>query len=88
MWSIHTAAEQGDFSAMAGMAHKLKSSASTVGAMVLSGLCEQLEVASRIQNHDACITLAAGMHTAFGDAKAKIRLHVDFLGNAYVERVD
>jgi PAS domain S-box-containing protein len=54
-----------DWPALAGMGHKLKSAARSVGAMQLSALCEALEQAGKSRQEDECRHLAGRVEHAF-----------------------
>jgi PAS domain S-box-containing protein len=68
--AIRTAALAGQWSAMAGLAHKLKSSSRAVGAMQLGRLCEALEHAGP---DSSCKNLAEMVIRGFADARACIQ---------------
>jgi PAS domain S-box-containing protein len=69
---ITAAAATGDTSALAGVAHTLKSAARSVGALRLGELSQRLETAGRGTDAQACCTLAAGLETAFTAAATEI----------------
>jgi CheY-like chemotaxis protein len=69
---IGLCAEHGQWSNAADLAHKLKSSSRSVGAMRLGGLCEALERAGRLDNAPACLALAQWVAEAFAEVDARI----------------
>ena len=48
--AMKEACEVGDLAGVGAAAHKLKSSAKTVGAVAMAACCERLEVASKAEN--------------------------------------
>jgi PAS domain S-box-containing protein len=66
----------GDLSSVAGLAHKLKSAARTVGALALGELCQQIESAARAQDGPGCAALASGLNAAFAGPKALIEAYL------------
>ena len=63
--AISSAVAAGDLVAAAGVAHKMKSAARTVGAMRLGYLCQELETSGRAGDTDAVSSHVAGMRAAF-----------------------
>jgi HPt (histidine-containing phosphotransfer) domain-containing protein len=58
MASLRDAADAAQWSVVAELAHKLKSSSRTIGAMQLGSLCEQLEQAGRVPSGGISLQLA------------------------------
>jgi HPt (histidine-containing phosphotransfer) domain-containing protein len=54
------------------LAHKLKSSSRSVGAMRLGGLCEALEHAGRSGDDTRCNALTEAVQSAFAEVDALI----------------
>jgi PAS domain S-box-containing protein len=73
---IAAAIADGKINAAAEQAHKLKSSARTVGAMQLGELCQQIELAGRGGDKESCDALASKLHAVFLAAKAAINAHL------------
>jgi PAS domain S-box-containing protein len=69
---ITAAAATGDTSALAGVAHTLKSAARSVGALRLGELCQGLETAGRAGDAQQCGALAGGLGAAFTAATTEI----------------
>jgi len=70
---IETAQQEEDVEQVAFLAHKLKSSARTVGANSLADLCFELERAGREENWTVINTAGAGMR----DIAAQVSQYVD-----------
>ncbi len=75
--TIGMAAASSDIGAIADVAHTLKSTARTMGAMVLGELCESLEDAGRADDAPSCNRLAHELERACTAACAAIRKHLD-----------
>ncbi|MDO9133624.1 ATP-binding protein [Hydrogenophaga sp.] len=73
---IAIAAAQADASVVASEAHKLCSSARTVGAMGLGDLCEALEAAGCAGDAAACSALAQELPLVFAAAAEAIEAHI------------
>ena len=73
---IAIAAEQGDASVVASEAHKLCSSARTVGALGLGDLCAALEAAGSAGDAAACSALAQELPLVFAAAAEAIEAHI------------
>jgi CheY-like chemotaxis protein len=73
---IAIAAAQADVCGVAGEAHKLCSSARTVGAPGLGDLCEALEAAARAGDMAACSALAQELPLVFAAAAEAIEAHI------------
>jgi PAS domain S-box-containing protein len=63
-----------DTVAVAELAHELKSSARTVGALLLGSLCDQLEQCARQGDVATMQTLVAGVESAFAEVTPQIRV--------------
>ncbi len=72
--NIHAAVTTGEAKVITGTAHKLKSSARTVGAMLLGDLCQQLEYAAGAGDQQQLARLAGELEEAYSDAAEQIRL--------------
>jgi len=70
---IISAAAEKNLATVAEVAHKMKSSARTVGALQLGELCEQLETSAKSGDVDLVILHAAGLELVFAAVAAKIR---------------
>jgi len=73
---IMAACGAGDTSAVAAVAHPLKSSARSVGALALAELSQALEAAGRAGDTAQCRQLATGLDAALQAATAKINSHL------------
>jgi len=71
--NIDAAANAGDTSQMADVAHTLKSSARSVGALALGELCQQIETSGRAGQAQDCLALATALPDALAQAAEKIR---------------
>jgi HPt (histidine-containing phosphotransfer) domain-containing protein len=71
--AIIAAAESDDSTALADVAHPLKSSARSVGALRLGELCQRLEDAARAGDVPTCSALADGLEVAFDLASTAIK---------------
>ena len=72
--AIECATEAGDLESVAGVAHKMKSAARTVGALKLGELCQKLETSGRAGDKlDVIRGLAEEMELAFQDVAMQIR---------------
>ena len=76
MAEITVAAATNDTATLAGVAHTLKSSARSVGALALGELCQSLETAARAGDAQACRALVAGLDATFTPAVAEINGHL------------
>ena len=74
--AIIAAAESDDSTALADVAHPLKSSARSVGALRLGELCQRLETAGRAGDVLTCRSLTDGLAAAFAAAAAPIVGHL------------
>ena len=74
--TISVAVKQGDLVAVADMAHPLKSSSRSVGALLLGELCEVLENAGEDGDAPTCIAIAERLPSAFAAAAEAIRKHL------------
>ena len=70
--AIIAAAESDDCTALADVAHPLKSSARSVGALRLGELCQRLETAGRAGDVSTCRSLTDGLAAAFAGVAAEI----------------
>jgi PAS domain S-box-containing protein len=70
---IRAAVAAGNTSTVADVAHQLKSSSRTVGAMCLGEWCQEIEVAGRAADQQACDVLLDRINQGFLDAAQKIR---------------
>ena len=70
--AIDAAAQSGETNRAADLAHKLKSSARSVGALQLGDLCMELECAGRAGDEKTCRTLSKHVSAAFAAAAAEI----------------
>jgi len=61
---------------VADLAHTLKSSARTVGALALGDLCERLERAGRQEDQETCQCLGPEVVAAFALARTQIEAHL------------
>ncbi|MCF8208602.1 MAG: Hpt domain-containing protein [Rhodoferax sp.] len=75
--AILAAAASADTGCITRTAHKLKSSARTVGAMALGELCHQLELAGRANDQVRCSELIARLESSFDAAQTDIRKHLN-----------
>ena len=75
--TLEGALSASDLDQVAAAAHKLKSSARTVGALALGGLCEQLEIAGRAKDGVQCAALGAGLAGGFQAVSTAIRGHLN-----------
>lgn len=73
---IDIASAQADVSGVASEAHKLCSSARTVGALGLGDLCAALETAARAGDMAACSALAQELPLVFAAAAKAIEAHI------------
>ncbi len=73
--AILAAARAGDVRGVADVAHTLKSSARTVGALALGELCQALESAARAQEESACRSLAQELTPTWTAAALAIQQH-------------
>ena len=71
---ITAAAAVSDASALAGVAHTLKSAARSVGALRLGELCQRLETTGRAGNAAQCCALVSGLEADFSAAAAEINV--------------
>jgi PAS domain S-box-containing protein len=69
---ITAAMAQGDCIAAGRIAHALKSSARTVGALQLGTLCQDMETQGKANNKAACNDLASRLEAAFSQAEEQI----------------
>ena len=76
MAEITVAAATNDTATLAGVAHTLKSSARSVGALALGELCQRLETAARAGDAQACSALVAGLAATFVATVAEINGHL------------
>jgi CheY-like chemotaxis protein/HPt (histidine-containing phosphotransfer) domain-containing protein len=65
MHALATAATAADVAGMAALAHKLKSSSRSVGAMLLGELCQQLETAGNAGDMERCLALLVPLQATF-----------------------
>ena len=79
--TVAKAAAYGDTGAIADTAHKLKSSARTVGAIALSELCQAMETAGRADDSATCAALAGQLDQAYRAATTLIMEHLTEKGN-------
>jgi HPt (histidine-containing phosphotransfer) domain-containing protein len=70
--AIIAAAGSDDCTALADVAHPLKSSARSVGALRLGELCQRLETAGRAGDVSTCRSLTDGLAAAFAGVAAEI----------------
>jgi HPt (histidine-containing phosphotransfer) domain-containing protein len=63
--TLQTAVAQGDAVAMERVAHSLKSSSATLGALALSALCARLEALGRAQTTDSAPAVLAQITTQY-----------------------
>jgi PAS domain S-box-containing protein len=70
---IHAAVAAGEAAAIIGTAHKLKSAARTVGAILLGDLCQQLETAARTADTKQVDVLVNRLEAAYSKAAEQIR---------------
>jgi HPt (histidine-containing phosphotransfer) domain-containing protein len=63
--ALASAATAVDAAGMAALAHKLKSSSRSVGAMMLGELCQQLETAGNAGDMEHCIALLVSLNAVF-----------------------
>jgi HPt (histidine-containing phosphotransfer) domain-containing protein len=63
-----------DTVAVAELAHELKSSSRTVGALLLGSLCDQLEQCARQGDVPTMQTLVARVESAFAEVTPQIRV--------------
>jgi CheY-like chemotaxis protein len=75
--SIEAAAQDGDVSKAADVAHTLKSAARSVGALALGELCQQIETSGRAGDAARCAALVAALEPAFTQAQACIERSCD-----------
>ncbi|MDD4942109.1 CHASE domain-containing protein [Rhodoferax sp.] len=73
---IECACRAGDVYAAGQVAHKLKSAARSVGAMVLGELCQQIERAGQAGQAAVCATHVAALHASLADAQIQIQAHL------------
>jgi PAS domain S-box-containing protein len=69
---IAVAAAANDTATLAGVAHTLKSSARSMGALRLGELCQRLETAGRAGDAPTCSNLAAGLEATFNATAPEI----------------
>jgi PAS domain S-box-containing protein len=72
MQALASAAAAVDAAGMAALAHKLKSSSRSVGAMLLGELCQQMETAGNAGEIEPCIALMAPLNAAFDAVSHRI----------------
>lgn len=75
--TILHAVASGDTATVRSVAHALKSSARTVGAMQLGKLCMAVEKAGKAEDWATCKTLAERLNEAFAAAAGKIKQNLD-----------
>ena len=73
---VATAIAESKINVAADQAHKLKSSARTVGALLLGELCQEIEHAGRAGDNIKCIELAAKLKSVFLAAAEEINKHL------------
>ena len=71
--AVGEAMAKGETGIAADVAHKLKSSARTVGALLLGDLCQEMETAGKAGDAPTCLALVERMNTAFADAVERIQ---------------
>ena len=74
--SIESATLVGDDQKAAGVAHMLKSSARSVGALALGELCQQIETAGHAGDAPACTALIKRLPEAWAAAQRAIQQHL------------
>jgi CheY-like chemotaxis protein/HPt (histidine-containing phosphotransfer) domain-containing protein len=70
--ALASAATAVDAAGMAALAHKLKSSSRSVGAMMLGELCQQLETAGTAGEVEHCLALLVPLQAAFAAVSKKV----------------
>jgi CheY-like chemotaxis protein/HPt (histidine-containing phosphotransfer) domain-containing protein len=75
--AIGAAVSIGDAAAAGELAHKLKSSARSVGAMVLGELCQQMDTAGTEADASSCAVLNAPLQAAFAEVAEIMTKFVD-----------
>ncbi|MBI5922882.1 MAG: PAS domain-containing protein [Betaproteobacteria bacterium] len=70
---IGVASAAGETRMVASEAHKLKSSANTVGAVQLGEICQKMENAGRADDERTCSAYAGSLHLAFSAVAKRIR---------------
>jgi CheY-like chemotaxis protein/HPt (histidine-containing phosphotransfer) domain-containing protein len=71
--AIVSAVAAGDLDTVAGVAHKMKSAARTVGALQLGALCQVLETSGRAGDIDAVNPRSAELEVALQDVRGQMR---------------
>jgi HPt (histidine-containing phosphotransfer) domain-containing protein len=66
-----------DLGGLADLAHALKSSSRSVGALWLGELCEMLDVAGSVDDAASCDVLLEGLAPAFANAAQAITLYLE-----------
>ena len=74
---IGEAMKVGDLTALAAVAHKLKSAARSIGALALGEHCQCLETAGKAGDLAACSAMTPGLAGALAAAKQRICAHLD-----------
>jgi len=74
--AIVVAATEGDIETAGKVAHTLKSSARTVGAMQLGELCQDIEMAGKAGDASTCDELDGRLNAAFDAAEEQIQLNL------------
>jgi len=74
--AIVVAAMEGDIAMAGKVAHTLKSSARTVGAMQLGELCQEIEMAGKAGDASTCDALNGRLNAAFDAAEEQIQLNL------------
>ena len=72
MHALATAATAADVAGMTALAHKLKSSSRSVGAMLLGEICQQIETAGNAGEIEPCVALMAPLNAAFDAVSQRI----------------
>ncbi len=78
------AAQVGDQQRMADLAHMLKASARSVGALVLGNLCQQIEEVATAKDSAVSLALTAGLSGTFAPLKSVIQAHLICLDRSKV----
>jgi CheY-like chemotaxis protein len=82
MQTLKHAARSGDAPELARSAHSLKSSSANVGALVLSGYCEELETSARRADTEESRRIFAKIETEHGCVQAALTAEVEHLAGA------
>ena len=74
---IILAAEAGEYSAASDVAHALKSSSRSVGALLVGELCQEIERSGQSGDAAQCSALSGHLNIAFTNARFEIEQHIE-----------